>query len=69
MCRFRVACVHLLPCLSLVTLNCLLFRTMSRAEQSRTRLLTKTRLEPIIRYYMNMTLVESGEYFPVTSRI
>ena len=37
--RFRVLFVHLIPCVSLVILNILLFRTMKEAEKKRERLL------------------------------
>ena len=37
--RFRVICVHLVPCVSLVILNILLFSAIRRAERRRQKLL------------------------------
>ena len=38
--RFRIIFVHLLPCVSLVTFNIMLFRAMKEAEKRRERLLS-----------------------------
>ena len=37
--RFRVVCVHLVPCVSLVILNILLFSAIRKAERRRQKLL------------------------------
>ena len=37
--RFRVVCVHLVPCVSLVILNILLFSAIRKAERRRQKLM------------------------------
>ena len=39
--RFRIIFVHMLPCVSLVTFNIMLFRAMKEAEKRRERLLNR----------------------------
>ena len=38
--RFRIIFIHLVPCLALVILNCLLFSGMKKAEERKSRLRT-----------------------------
>ncbi len=43
LCRFRVLFVHLIPCVSLVFLNILLFRAMRQADKKREKLLNSNK--------------------------